>query len=187
MIAAIYARKSTDQHVADEEKSVTRQVERARAYATRKGWTVDDAHVYTDDGISGAEFLKRPRLLALMNALKPRPAFDVLIVMDQSRLGRSQDEIPYALRQDHRRRACACSRYLRDAEIQRATAADKFMINAIAFVDEMAREQARERTRDALRRKAERGHVAGGAVLRLPQRAPRRARRRARLCPPRPP
>ena len=36
MIAAIYARKSTDQHVADEEKSVTRQVEQARAYATRK-------------------------------------------------------------------------------------------------------------------------------------------------------
>jgi hypothetical protein len=28
MIAAIYARKSTDQNVADEEKSVTRQVER---------------------------------------------------------------------------------------------------------------------------------------------------------------
>jgi hypothetical protein len=29
MLAAIYARKSTDQHIADEEKSVTRQ-ERAR-------------------------------------------------------------------------------------------------------------------------------------------------------------
>jgi len=36
MIAAIYARKSTDQNVADEEKSVTRQVDRARAYATAK-------------------------------------------------------------------------------------------------------------------------------------------------------
>ncbi len=33
MIAAIYARKSTDQHVADEGKSVVRQVERARAFA----------------------------------------------------------------------------------------------------------------------------------------------------------
>ena len=41
MIAAIYARKSTDQNIADEEKSVTRQVDRARAYAERKGWTVD--------------------------------------------------------------------------------------------------------------------------------------------------
>ena len=30
MIAAIYARKSTDQNVADEEKSVTRQKEREK-------------------------------------------------------------------------------------------------------------------------------------------------------------
>ena len=47
MIAAIYARKCTEQNgVGDEEKSVTRQIEHAKAYAARKGWTVDDAHVY---------------------------------------------------------------------------------------------------------------------------------------------
>ncbi len=50
----------------DEEKSVTRQVERARPYAAQKGWTVADANVYTDDGISGAEFQKRPGFLRLM-------------------------------------------------------------------------------------------------------------------------
>ena len=71
MTVAIYARKSTDQHgVAEEAKSVTRQVDHARAYATRKGWTVSDAHIYVDDGISGAEFAKRPGFLRLMNALK---------------------------------------------------------------------------------------------------------------------
>jgi DNA invertase Pin-like site-specific DNA recombinase len=59
MIAAIYVRKSTEQNVSDEEKSVTRQIDQARAFAERKGWTVDDAHVYADDGISGAEFVKR--------------------------------------------------------------------------------------------------------------------------------
>jgi hypothetical protein len=38
MIAAIYARKSTDENgVADEEKSVTRQVEHGRTDAARKG------------------------------------------------------------------------------------------------------------------------------------------------------
>ena len=74
MIAAIYARKSTDQNLPDDEKSVTRQIEHATAYAARKGWTVDAAHVYVDDGISGAEFVKRPGFLRLMNALKPRPA-----------------------------------------------------------------------------------------------------------------
>ena len=40
MIAAIYARKSTEQAVADEAKSVRRQIDHARQYAARKGWTV---------------------------------------------------------------------------------------------------------------------------------------------------
>jgi len=44
VIAAIYARKSTDQSsVADEAKSVTRQVEHARQYAAARGWMVDEA------------------------------------------------------------------------------------------------------------------------------------------------
>ena len=38
MIAAIYARKSTEQNsLADEAKSVARQIEHARVYAARKG------------------------------------------------------------------------------------------------------------------------------------------------------
>ena len=50
MIAAIYARKSTDQsNVADEAKSVSRQVENARAYAVKKGWTIDDRFIFVDD------------------------------------------------------------------------------------------------------------------------------------------
>ena len=54
MTTAIYARKSTDQHgVADEDKSVARQIAHARAYAVGKGWTVAEANVYVDDGISG--------------------------------------------------------------------------------------------------------------------------------------
>jgi DNA invertase Pin-like site-specific DNA recombinase len=89
MTAAIYARKSTDQSaVADEAQSVRRQIDHARAYATRKGWTVDEAHVYVGDGISGAEFAKRPGFVRLMNALTPPPAFQALIMSEESRLGR---------------------------------------------------------------------------------------------------
>src|SRR5262245_51403637 len=100
MIAAIYARKSTEQTgVADEQRSVTRQVEHARLYAARKGWTVDDVHVYVDDGISGAEFANRPGFLRLMNALKPRPPFQFLIMSEESRLGREAIETAYALKQ----------------------------------------------------------------------------------------
>jgi hypothetical protein len=51
--------------VSDDAKSVTRQVELARAFATRQGWVVAESHVYIDDGISGAEFVGRPGLTAL--------------------------------------------------------------------------------------------------------------------------
>ena len=100
MHAAIYARKSTDQSgVADEEKSVTRQITHARAFAAEKTWTVADDHVYVDDGVSGAEFANRPSFLRLMNALKPRASFDVLVISELSRLGREQLETGYALKQ----------------------------------------------------------------------------------------
>ena len=82
MLAAIYARKSTDQTVVDQEKSVARQIEHASTYAARKGWNVDDAYIYTDDGISGAELTKRPGFLRLLNALSPRPPFQVLIMSE---------------------------------------------------------------------------------------------------------
>ena len=91
VIAAILARKSTDQPgVPDEEKSVTRQVDQARAYAARKGWLVDERYIFVDDGVSGAEFVKRPGFIRLMNALSPRPPFQVLIMSEESRIGRDQ-------------------------------------------------------------------------------------------------
>ena len=77
MIAAIYAKKSTDQsNVADEAKSVSRQVENARAYAVKKGWTIDDRFIFVDDGISGAEFENRPGFVRLMASLGTFPARD---------------------------------------------------------------------------------------------------------------
>src|SRR5262245_46345917 len=100
MIAGVYARKSNEQSgVADEAKSVRRQIEHAKAYAARKGWTVADDCIFSDDGISGAEFTNRPGYMRLLNALKPRPAFDVLIMSEESRLGREQIEVAYAIKQ----------------------------------------------------------------------------------------
>src|SRR5206468_11765727 len=97
MITAIYARKSTEQNgVADEAKSVTRQIEHARAYAERKGWTVADEHVYSDDGVSGALFGdKRPGLARLLTALRPRPGSAAPARAQESRLGPEQIETAY--------------------------------------------------------------------------------------------
>src|SRR3990170_4795736 len=99
MIAAIYARRSTEQTgVSEDQKSVQRQVEHARAFASAKGWTVAEDHVYVDDAVSGAEFERRPGFLRLMNALKPKPAFQVLVMSEESRLGREMVETMVALK-----------------------------------------------------------------------------------------
>lgn len=165
MIAAVYARKSTDQNgVADEEKSVARQVERARAYALKKGWTVLSRYVFADDGISGAEFERRPGLMALMASLKPRPPFQVLIMSNVDRLGREQIETTYLLKQI----IVAGVRvfdYMEDRERVLDSPTDKLLLSVTTYAAEMERHQARQRTRDALLSKALRGYVTGGAVF----------------------
>ena len=163
--AAIYARKSTDQvGVRDTERSVTRQVDHARAYAATKGWIVAEDHVYVDDGISGAEFAHRPGFLRLMNALKPAPPFDALIMSEESRLGREAIETAYALKQ----LVTAGVRvwfYLEDRERTLNNPTEKIMLSLTAFSDEVEREKARQRTHDAMRRKALAGQVTGGRVF----------------------
>lgn len=165
MIAAIYARKSTDQSsVADEARSVSRQVEHAKAYATGKGWSVDEACVYVDDGISGAEFANRPGFVRLMASLKPRPPFQVLVMSEESRLGREAIETAYALKQ----LVTAGVRvwfYLEDRERTLDSPTDKILLSLTAFADELEREKARQRVTDAMQRKARAGHVTGGRVF----------------------
>jgi site-specific DNA recombinase len=165
MIAAIYARKSTDQSgVADEQKSIARQTDHARQYATRKGWTVDDAAVFADDGISGAEFANRPGFLRLMNSLKPRPAFQVLVMSEESRLGREAIETAYALKQLVQA-GVRVFFYMEDRERTLDSPTDKIMMSLTAFADELEREKARQRTYDAMMRKTKAGHVTGGRVF----------------------
>src|SRR5215470_922310 len=162
MIAAIYARKSTDQNLPDAEKSVTRQVEHATAYATSKGWTVDPAHVYSDDAVSGAEFVKRPGLNRLLAALA-RPSFSVVIMAEPSRLGREQIGTSATLKRITEA-GVRVRYYLTDSEAVMDTALGKIVSALSSFTAEAEREAARARTFDALLRKAKAGYVAGGLV-----------------------
>lgn len=165
MTAAIYARKSTDQTgVSDDQKSVARQVDHARQYAARKGWAVLDEHVYVDDGISGAEFANRPGFLRLMNALRPRAPFQVLVMSEESRLGREAIETAYALKQLVEA-GVRVFFYLEDRERTLDSPTDKIMMSLTAFADELEREKARQRTYDAMTRKAKALHVTGGRVF----------------------
>jgi DNA invertase Pin-like site-specific DNA recombinase len=163
MIAAIYARKSTEQRGRDsEDKSVALQIANARGFAQSRGWTVRDAHVYADDAISGAETRKlvnRQRLIALIDS------------------GRAVSRVDRPRRialQPHRRR-----RSLRRAETDRA-ARDRDLVlsggTAIAHGDfasnitgmvraEMNAEYRRQIARfthESHVRKHKAGHVTGG-------------------------
>lgn len=124
---------------------------------------VDRDHVYTDDGISGVEFVKRPGFVRLMSALKPRPPFRVLIMSEESRLGREAIQTGYALQQiiDAGARVYY---YLDGKERTLGNATDKVMLALSGFGAELEREKARLRTRDAMVGKARKGHVTGGRV-----------------------
>ena len=162
--AAIYARKSTDDSDRDAtDKSVTRQVEHARAYARRKGWEVADAHVYVDDGVSGAEFEQRPGFARLIADIpkRGRPPFDVLVMSEASRLGRDQQRTGYFLA--HIRDAgVRIHYYLDDSEELLDTPEHVLMASVKAYAGEVERMKAAQRARDALQRKAARGYCSGG-------------------------
>jgi site-specific DNA recombinase len=86
--AAIYARKSTDQSdVAEDQKSVTRQIEAARRFIAEKGWTLHNDQVYVDDGISGAIFAGRPEFQRMLRDADAG-AFDHLAIFTLDRFGR---------------------------------------------------------------------------------------------------
>lgn len=163
MRAAIYARKSTDDQRDDLAKSISRQVEQAREYAARQGWTVSDDHVFVDDGISGGEFWNRPGLARLLTSLKPAAPFDVVLMTELSRLGRD------------RLRTEVVARDISDAgvriiyhptgEEERLDSPEgSFIMAARGFAAEVERAKARQRTRDAMQSRAKRGHVTGGVV-----------------------
>lgn len=161
MKAAIYARKSTDDNDRNEEnKSVTRQVDRAKAYAAAKGWTVDPMHVYMDDGISGAEYERRPGLVRMMARLKE---FDVIVTSENSRIGRDMVRNAVVI-DDIRTKGVRLFYYLNDAEEKFETPEQRLMATLGGFASEMERAKIAERTRDALSRKAEKGFSAGGRV-----------------------
>lgn len=164
MRAAIYARKSTAQSgMSEDARSVERQKARAHAYAAAHGWTVAEEHVYEDDGISGAEFDRRPGLQGLLTALKRRAPFRILIVMDESRLGRESIETSHVLKQFS---LCGIRvfAYLDDREVLLDNLMDKMRLAFTGLMDEGERYRAQQRTFDAMHRKALLGHVTGGRV-----------------------
>ena len=165
MLAAIYARKSTDQSaVPDEAKSVTRQIDHAKAYAARKGWTVPEACIFVDDGISGAELKRRPGVQQLRAALKPGAPFQVLIVSEQSRLSRDTSDTLQVLK-ELARAGVRVFAYQDDRRISLDTPADTLFTTVNAWKDSEARRESSVRVHDAHARLARLARVTGGRTF----------------------
>ena len=161
-VAALYLRKSSeDERSAADGKSTARQRENAAAFAERRGWRVAEEHVYSDDGVSGAEFVNRHGLQRLLRdvRLKP-PPFQALVIAEPSRLGREQIETAYVLKQITDAGVEVWG-YLDGRPLAMVTATDKIMFSIQAMAAESERERGRQRVRDALVRKAKLGHNTG--------------------------
>ncbi len=99
-----------------------------------------------------------------MNALKPRAPFQVLVMSEESRLGRESIEVSYALKQLVQA-GVRVFLYLEDRERTLDSPIEKVMLSLATFADELEREKARQRTYDAMLRKAKAGHVTGGGCF----------------------
>ena len=99
-----------------------------------------------------------------MNSLKPHPAFQILIMSEESRLGREAIQVSYAFKQiiDSGVRLFF---YMTDQERKLDNALDKMMLSLSNFASEMEREKASQRTYDAMFRKAKVLHVTGNKVF----------------------
>ena len=157
MRAAIYARRSTDEHQA---ASLDVQLGEARAYCEAKGWAVDEAHVFIEDAVSRAEFVKRPALIRMLNGAKDG-AFEVVVVRDETRLGGDVTRTGLLI-QDLVETGCELYYYFSDERVSLDGAVDKFMVAARNFAAELEREKISQRTREHLMVKARKGLNAGG-------------------------
>jgi site-specific DNA recombinase len=113
MRAALYVRVSTDRQ--QQAQTIEQQVAQLRAWvAAHDGWTVDEEHVFRDDGHSGAK-LDRPGLDALRDHAA-HAAFDVVLVTAPDRLARNFVHQMVVLEELERRgvRVVFCDRPLTD-------------------------------------------------------------------------
>jgi site-specific DNA recombinase len=155
MRAAIYARRSTDEHQA---ASLDVQSEESRRFIASQGWTV--AGEFLEDAVSRAEFKKRPALIKMMLAADAK-AFDVIVTRDETRLGGDGPRTTLLI-QDMLDAGVRLFFYASGEEVALDNATARFLVSVRNFASELEREKIASRTREHLQTKARRGYVAGG-------------------------
>lgn len=152
MRAIIYARYSTDRQA---DSSIADQLRVCRQYAEQRGWKVIAEH--RDEGISGAAIGNRPGVRAALAQLERG---DVLLVMDLSRLSRSQD-LPHLISRQHHRGARVIG--VQDGYDSTSRTA-RMQAGMSGIMSEEYRAQISDRTRSAMHMRAHHGDNTGGKV-----------------------
>ncbi len=166
MRAAVYARKSNEQDVQEEVRSVTRQLEHGRAFAESKGWSVKDDHVFSDDAISGMHGEeKRPGLKLLLATMElvPRP-FDVIVMASDDRLMRNQLKVGAVLERIQEA-GVDLYYYLENRKVDLSTVVGQFMESVHAMAAHDYRVKLARHTRDGMKARAKAGFVIGGRTF----------------------
>lgn len=158
--AAIYARRSTDEHQVE---SLVVQQANATTYIDKMGWTLAAEHVFLEDAVSRAEFKKRPALIALLNAASAGE-FDIVVVRDESRIGGDTFRSGIVI-QDILDAGMLLYYYFTDEQVTLDNAVEKFLVAARSFAAELEREKTSQRTHEHLLLKARRGLNVGGRVF----------------------
>lgn len=150
MKAILYARYSTEHQT---ESTIADQLRRCREYAKTRGWKIGAE--YTDEGISGAAIGNRP---GVQKALAELEAGDVLLVVDTTRLSRSQDLAPLLTRLRHR--GVRVIGVLDGFDSESRTA--RMQAGLSGIMSEEFRAQIASRTHSALDMRARQGKATGG-------------------------
>lgn len=159
MRAGIYARKSKED-AKRPGKSVRDQIAEARAEITMRGYELDEAHVYADDGISASRHARRkarPGYAALVQAIEAGE-LDVLVMAEQSRASRRLSVIGalVELCQEHGVRMVMGGR-----DVDPSNPTDLMIVGVTAGMDAAESERTRERILRATKASAKAGRPAG--------------------------
>jgi DNA invertase Pin-like site-specific DNA recombinase len=162
---AIYARKSTVHFATDDEaKSVTRQTANGKKFAATIGETVDDAHVYADDAISGAYWLKLVNRQRLLKAIDNRQ-IDTLIVRDKSRFSRRDGQDAVEELRAIAKKGVRIFFYGTGQQFTHGDLASDLVNTVEAYKNAQVRRDAATTVHEALTARAEAGYVASGKVF----------------------
>lgn len=147
MKAVIYARVSTGDQTTDNQTLELRRV------AKRNGWTIEEVF---EDTISGATS-QRPALQRLLQGAM-RKEFDVVLIWDVSRLGRSLKHLVTLLDDLH---AKGIDLYFHQQGIDTTTPSGKMMFQMCGVFAEFERSMIQERVKAGLERARSQGKTLG--------------------------